>query len=82
MAGDRRSAIRSLLGQLGRQASPSQVVDALAAVGIEVSETLVIKVRADLLRKEAKAERQRLMPQPHDKRRRRPQRRKIPPRPR
>jgi hypothetical protein len=71
-----------MLARLGMHVPPSDVVAALASSGIEVSETLVKKVQVDLLRKQARVENQRSKPLLQDKRRIRPQQRKIPPRPR
>jgi hypothetical protein len=43
------------------QARPTQVVAALAEFGIDVTETLVPQVKAEMLTEAAKVERQRVM---------------------
>ena len=57
-----------------------QVVEALHEVGIEVSERFVSQVKAQMLRDEAKATRERSKRPPKTKSRSRPQQQKIPPR--
>jgi hypothetical protein len=74
-----RTAIRHAFARLGMHAAADQIVAELACFGFDVSPTLVSKIRAELIRKEAKAQRQRAKPLAHDKRRKRPQQRKIPP---
>jgi hypothetical protein len=56
----RKRAIQNALGRLGMQASPKQVVAALADFGIDVTEGLVRRVKVEMLEETAKAERQRL----------------------
>lgn len=80
MAAERRRAIKSMFGQLGMHAAPARVVEALGGVGVDVSETFVAKVRAQMLREDAAAERARAKDVPTSRRRKRPQQRKIPPR--
>jgi len=67
-----------MLGQPGIQASPTQVVDALDRLGVEVSEQFVSRVRSQMYRDDAKAARERSKRPPKAKSRRRPQQRKIP----
>ena len=56
----RTRAIQNTLARLGMQASPKQVVAALAEFGIDVNEGLVRQVKVDLLKQAAKSERQRV----------------------
>ncbi len=56
----RTRAIRNALARLGMQASPKQVVAALAEFGIDVNEGLVRQVKMDMLKQAAKSERQRV----------------------
>lgn len=56
----RTRAIQNTLARLGMQASPKQVVAALAEFGIDVNEGLVRQVKVDLLKQVAKSERQRV----------------------
>ena len=51
-------AIQNVLASLGMQASPAQVVAALADFGIDVSEGLVRHVKLKMLKEAAQAERQ------------------------
>jgi hypothetical protein len=53
-------AIQNTLGRLGMQASPKQVVAALADFGISVNERLVSQIKVEMLKEAAKVERQRL----------------------
>lgn len=78
MAGDMRRAIKNMWLQIGAQAAPQQVVRALEKIGIEVSESFVIKVRDRMLRDEATAMRERCKRPPVSKVRKRPQQRKRP----
>ena len=67
------------LARLGMQASPSQVVAALAEFGIDVTDTQVRQVKLDMLKQAAKSERQRVkVPKIERPQVRRP--RKVPPR--
>ena len=75
---DKRKMIRNMWMQLGIQASPSQVVDALERLGIEVSEEFVSRVNFQMLREEAKALQQQAKRPPKTKTQKRPQQRKIP----
>jgi hypothetical protein len=50
--------IQNALARLGMQASPQQVVGALAAFGIDVNEGLVRQVKVEMLKRAAKVERQ------------------------
>jgi hypothetical protein len=79
------SWLKGALSRLGLQARPAEVVAALAACGISVSEELVMAVAFELLQEQVRAERQRLkarkpisarpvkrfpkVPAPHGKRR-------------
>jgi NAD(P)H-dependent FMN reductase len=54
----RARAIQNVLARLGMQASPAQVVAALADIGIVVNEVLVRQVRVEMLKQAAKVERQ------------------------
>jgi hypothetical protein len=54
----KRRAIQNALARLGMQASPKQVVAALAEFGIDVTETLVRQVKVQMLKRLAKVERQ------------------------
>ncbi|WP_153559415.1 hypothetical protein [Roseimaritima sediminicola] len=75
---DTRSTIRSMWAQLGLQARPAEVVEALERLGIEVSEEFVARVRSQLHRDAAKAARERAKRPPQSKTAKRPQQRKIP----
>lgn len=75
---DKRRTIRNMLGQLGMQANPTQVVDALERLGVEVSEQFVSQVKSQMFRDDAKASRERSKRPPKTKSRKRPQQRKIP----
>jgi hypothetical protein len=74
----RKGAIQNALARLGLQAGPTQVVTALAEIGIAVSEELVHRVKLEMLKEAARVERQ-TMPVPHLQR---PwvRHRKVPPR--
>ena len=54
----RTRAIKNALARLGMQASPTQVVAAMADIGIVVNEALVRQVKVELLKQAAKVERQ------------------------
>ena len=54
----KRRVIQNALARLGMQASPKQVVAALAEFGIDVTEALVRQVRVEMLKQAAKVERQ------------------------
>ena len=75
---DKRKPIRDMWIQLGMQASPTQVADALEQLGVEVSEEFVSRVRSQMHRDNAKAARERSKRPPKTKSRKRPQQRKIP----
>lgn len=77
-----RQAIRNLLLRLGMHVAPERVVDELEKVGVEVSCNFVLKVKSQMLRDEAAAERERAKRTPVNKSRKRPQQQKIPRRPR
>ena len=49
-------AIQNALARLGMQASPEQVVAALADLGIVVNEALVRQVKVEMLKQAAKVE--------------------------
>jgi hypothetical protein len=55
----RTRAIHNALARLGMQASPKQVVAALASFGIDVTEGLVRQVKVEMLKEAAQVERQR-----------------------
>ena len=55
----KKRAISMALGRLGFQARPTEVVAALAAVGVSVSKELIRAVRFELLRESARADRRR-----------------------
>jgi hypothetical protein len=80
MTSNRQRAIRNTLDQLGMQAKPEQVVEALESHGLDVSDRFVSLVKMQMLRYEAKAAREGFKRPPKLKTRYRPQRRKIPPR--
>ena len=80
MTSNEQRAIRNTLDQLGMQAKPEQVVEALESHGLEISDRFVSLVRMQLLRDDAKAARERSKRPPKPKTHNRPQRRKIPPR--
>ena len=71
--------IQNALARLGMQASPQQVVGALAAFGIDVNEGLVRQVKVEMLKQAAKSERQRGRT-PHVERPQVRHRHKLPPR--
>jgi len=75
---NRRRAIQHALARLGMQAKPREVIAHLALYDITVSETLVQRVRIDMLRKLADQRRQPLMSLAQRTHLRRPQ--KVPPR--
>jgi hypothetical protein len=78
-AGSRTRAIRNTLARLGMQASPEQVVAALAGLGIVVNEALVRQVKVEMLKQAAKVGRQQVRPPQIERPRvRRPP--KLPPR--
>ncbi len=54
----RTRAVQNTLARLGMQASPAQVVAALAEFGIDVDEGLVRHVKVDMLKQAARIERQ------------------------
>jgi hypothetical protein len=54
----RTRAIQNALARFGMQASPKQIVTALADFGIDVSEGLVRRVKVEILKEAAKVERQ------------------------
>jgi NAD(P)H-dependent FMN reductase len=56
--GSRTRAIQNVLARMGMQASPKQVVAALAEFGIDVTERLVHQVKVEMLKQAAKSERQ------------------------
>jgi hypothetical protein len=60
----KKRAVKDALSRLGLQARPAEVVAALAARGIAVSQGLVRAVAFELLRVEARAERQRCRGRP------------------
>ena len=78
MTSDKRNEVRRTLGRLGMHATPEQVVAAMEQYGVEVSEKLVSQVKAQLLRDDAKAVRERSKRVPKSKSHKRPQQRKIP----
>ena len=80
MTTNKRKAIRTTLARLGMHATSQQVIEALHELGIEVSERFVSQVKAQMLRDEDKATRERSKRPPKTKSRNRPQQRKIPPR--
>jgi hypothetical protein len=53
-------AIRNAVARLGMQASPKQIAAFLSNFGIDVSEALVQRVKLEMLKETAKAERQRV----------------------
>lgn len=77
-----RQAIKNILPRLGMHVAPEQVVEELEKVGLEVSTNFVAKVKSQMLRDQAAAERERAKRTPVSKSRKRPQQRKIPHRPR
>ena len=77
---NKRKAIRTTLDRLGMHATAQQVIEALHGLGIQVSERFVSQVKAQMVRDEAKATRERSKRPPKTKGRSRPQQRKIPPR--
>ena len=80
MTVNKRKAIRTTLARLGMHATPQQVIEALHELDIEVSERFVSQVKAQILRDEAKATRERSKRPPKTKGHSRPQQQKIPPR--
>lgn len=72
------SVIRSTITRLGPHAKPDQILQALAEIGVDVSESNVSRVKMQMLRNEAKAEQQRAEKPVKDRRKKRPQQRKIP----
>ena len=78
MTTNKSKAIKETLARMGMHAIPAQVVDALESCGVEVNERFVTLVRSQMIRDEAKAERQRLRRDPKVRSKRRPQQRKIP----
>jgi hypothetical protein len=75
----RTRAIQNALARLGMQASPMQVVAALADIGIVVNEALVRQVKVEMLKRAAKVEWQQVKtPQVERPQVRRPP--KLPPR--
>ena len=75
----RTRAVQNTLARLGMQASPAQVVAALAEFGIDVDEGLVRHVKVDMLKQAARIERQQVRtPQVERPQVRRPP--KVPPR--
>ncbi len=80
MTTNKRKAIKDMFARMGMHANAdaAQVVDALENYGIEVSERFVTLVRSQMIRDEAKAERQRSKRGPKVKSKRRQQQRKIP----
>jgi hypothetical protein len=75
----RTRAIQTTLASLGMQASPAQVVAALAEFGVVVTEALVRQVKVKMLKRAAKVERQQMRtPQVERPKVRRPP--KVPPR--
>ena len=72
-------AIQNALDRLGMQASPEQVVAALAEFGIDVAEALVRQVKMQMLKRVAQVERQQVKASTAERPQvRRPQ--KVPPR--
>ena len=71
-------AIQTALGQLGWHASGKEVVALLASHGIEVSEGLVSKVKAESLKRSEEVKRHEENVKTADKRRRRPMIQKKP----
>lgn len=76
-----RQAIRNVILRLGMHAAPERVVDELEKVGVDVSCNFVLRVKSQMLRDEAAAERERAKRTPVNKSHKRPQQRKIPRRP-
>lgn len=70
--------IKSTIARLGPHAKPEQIMRALAEMDVDVSETHISKIKMQMLRGEAKAERHRLKKPVKDRRRKRPQQKKIP----
>ena len=56
----RSRAIQNALARLGMQASPKQVVAALAEFGIDVTEALVRRVKMEMLKRVAQVKRQQM----------------------
>jgi hypothetical protein len=75
----RTTAIQNALARLGMQASPEQVVGALAEFGIVVNEALVRQVRVKMLKQAAKVEREQVRT-PHVERPKVQRPPKVPPR--
>ena len=55
MTANKQRAIRTTLARLGMHATAKQVVDGLAAFGVEVSEDFVSRVKEQIRREESKA---------------------------
>lgn len=77
---NKRQAIKHMLLRRGMHVAPEQAVEELEKVGVEVSTNFVAKVKSQMLRDQATAERERAKRTPMSKSRKRPQQRKIPPR--
>ncbi len=77
---DAKRAIQDVLNRSGLHVSATQVVEALEQRGIEVSEEFVSRIKGQMFRAEAKAEREKAKRPPQARSRSRPQQRKIPPR--
>jgi hypothetical protein len=75
---NRRKAIQHAFDRLGMQAKPQEVIAHLASYDIAVSETLVQRVRIDVLRKIGDQRRERITSLGQRTHLRRPQ--KVPPR--
>ena len=75
---NRRRSIQQAFARLGMQAKPQEVIAHLAGYDIAVSETLVQRVRIDMLRKIGDQRRPPLKPLSQRTHLRRPQ--KVPPR--
>ena len=75
---DKSKTIKGTIVRLGLHVPPKKIVDALGELGIDVSETHVQRIQLQMLRAEAKAANQRAKSPVKDRRKRRPQQRKIP----
>lgn len=73
-------AIREAFTRLGLHISTKQVVEALAELGVETNEALVLSVKGQMAREQAKVVREQAKRPPKSKSHNRPQQRKIPPR--
>ena len=71
-------AIKSTIARLGPHTKPNQIVQALSDLGIDVSETHISRIKMQMLRDQDKAESQRAQKPVKDRRKKRPQQRKIP----